>query len=283
MADFTTRDGARLHYQEDGAPADSGAETVVLLTGWSQTRAMYDRFIEELGDRYRVVSYDYRNHGESGSTDNGARIAALAEDLLELIDSLRIDKAHFAGNSMGCSVLWSFIDLFGTDRIRSLVLIDQPSVCALVPWLGQEDLADVGAIVDFPGAAVFVQGVMGDDAAAVRRGFLESMLSPDLSPEDVDWLYEQNLKLRMPYGARLLLDHIFQDWRDVLPRIDVPTLVTGGEVSHVDVKSQQWIADQIPGARLRIFTRAEGGDHFPFFGAPKVFAEAFTEFVDSAR
>jgi pimeloyl-ACP methyl ester carboxylesterase len=284
VGELVTRDGCTLRYRDDrdaGAGAGSSRPTLVLLSGWSQTAAMYDRLLDELGDRYRVITYDHRNHGESGSTENGARIASLAADLRELLDHLGIEKAHLTGNSMGCSVLWSYVDSYGTDRISSLVLIDQPSVCALVPWLGQADAAEVGAIMDFAGAAGFVQGLLGDDSGTLRREFLRSMLLPDVSDADFDWLLAQNLKLRMPFGARLVLDHVMQDWRDVLPRIDVPTLVTGGRLSHVNPLSQEWIARQIPGARFHVFTPEEGGDHFPFFQAPKAFATVFMPFIDS--
>jgi len=281
MGEVMTRDGCVLRYRESGAAAGSGRETLVLLPGWSQTAAMYDRLLDELGDRYRVIAYDHRNHGGSGSSDNGARIAALAADLHEVLEQLGIEEAHLLGNSMGCSVLWSYVDLYGTARVSSLVLVDQPSVCALLPWLAQEDAAQVGAIMDFAGASGFVQGLLGADSDAVRRDFLRSMLKPDIAAADFDWLLGQNMMMRMPFGARLLLDHVMQDWRSVLPRIDVPALVTGGEQSHVDAGSQRWIAEQIPGAELHIFSPAEGGDHFPFFEDPKAFAAVLTEFLDS--
>lgn len=281
MGEVVTRDGCALRYRESGAAAGSGRETLVLLSGWSQTAAMYGRLLDELGDRYRVVAYDHRNHGESGSSDNGARIASLAADLREVLEQLGIEKAHLLGNSMGCSVMWSYVDLYGTDRVSSLVLVDQPSVCALVPWLTPDDAAEVGAIMDFAGAAGFVQGLLGPDSDALRRDFLRSMLKPDVAQEDFDWLLGQNMTLRMPFGARLVLDHVMQDWRSVLPRVDVPTLVTGGEQSHVDATSQRWIAGQIPGARLHVFGPDEGGDHFPFFEDPKAFAGVVTGFLDA--
>src|SRR5689334_18900895 len=102
MTDFTTRDGCRITYQVHG----NGPKTLVIAPGWSQTAAQFDRMVPLLGDDYTVVSYDHRNHGESGRSDNGARIASLAGDLRELLDELSIAKAHLMGHSMGCSVIW---------------------------------------------------------------------------------------------------------------------------------------------------------------------------------
>jgi len=70
-----------------------------------------------------------------------------------------------------------------------------------------------------------------------------------------------------------------QDWRDVLPRIDVPTLVVAGEVSHVAPASQQWTAEHVPGAQLRTFSADEGGSHFPFYEGPEHFARVLLDFL----
>lgn len=277
MNEFTTRDGCTISYRDTGAVASG--RTLVMLTGWSQSAAMYDRVIPLLDGDLRVVTYDHRNHGASGRSEAGARIASLAQDLHELLDHLGIGRTHVLGHSMGCSVIWSYIDTRGTGRFDSVVLVDQPSVCALVPWLQPHDAAEVGAIMDFAGAAAFAQALVGPDSEKARRDFLTSMLTDHVSAEDDAFMWEQNLRLAMPFGARLLIDHVMQDWRDVLPRIDVPTLVTAGDVSHVVPSSQRWIAGQIPGSQLRVFTSEEGGAHFPFVESPAHFAEVLSTFL----
>ncbi|MEJ1112334.1 MULTISPECIES: alpha/beta fold hydrolase [unclassified Kribbella] len=275
--EFTTRDGCVLRYRD----TVTGAATVVLLHGWSQSQAMFDRLLPELPAEFRVISYDMRNHGLSGRTDRGARVSSLAADLRELLDHLGVEHAHFAGHSMGASVLWSYIDQHGTGRLDSLTIIDQPSVVAILPGMDPADAPTVGAILDFPGVEGLCNAVMGENQAAVRREFLASMVTKDIPADDLDWMYEQNLLLPMPWGSELLRDHALQDWRDVLPHIDVPTLVIGGEVSHVASTSQAWIASQIPGAQLKVFSKDEGGAHFPFFESPKDFAPVFTDFINA--
>jgi pimeloyl-ACP methyl ester carboxylesterase len=276
MGTFTTSDGCALDYRVDGP--DDAPDTLVLLHGWSQSRAMFDRALPSLSGRVRVITYDQRGHGQSGKPDHGARIARLATDLNELLDHLGVASAHMGGHSMGASVLWSYIDTYGTSRLRSLIIIDQPSACVILPWMDPEEAGQAGAILDFAGADQFVRAIATDNRD-VRYSFLVSMLTKDIPADDLAWMAEENLKLPAPWGARLLLDHIMQDWRDVLPRIDVPTLVLAGEVSHVAPASQAWTAEHIGGARLRTFTKAEGGAHFPFFEKSAAFCEAVTEFL----
>ncbi|WP_088289982.1 alpha/beta fold hydrolase [Kineosporia sp. A_224] len=275
MGTFTTRDGCPLDYRVTG----EGEHTLVLLHGWSQSQAMFDRVRPALAQGRRVVSLDMRGHGESGRSTTGARISSLAADLHDLLGHLGVDRASFVGHSMGASVLWSFVDMHGTSRVESLVVIDQPSVCAVLPWMTAEDGADAGAILDMAGAEGFCAALLGADSGATREGFLASMLRKDIPADDFAWLLAENLKFDVGWGTRLLLDHVMQDWRDVLPRIDVPTLVIGGEVSHVDARSQRWTAAQIPGARLRVFTAEEGGAHFPFFEGPAAFLAEVDAFL----
>lgn len=279
MPTFTTADGCDLDYRVSGPP--EAPRTLVLLHGWSQSRAMFDRVVPLLAGRHRVVSYDQRAHGESGKPEHGARIARLARDLTELLDHLDIVSADLLGHSMGASVLWSYLDQYGSGRVDSLVLVDQPGACVVLPWLAPEEAPEAGAILDFPGAAGFSEALRGPDSEQVRHAFLVSMLTEDIPEDDLAWLYAENLKLPEEFAARLVIDHVMQDWRDLIPRIDVPTLVIAGEVSHVDVRSQQWIAGQIPGALLRVFTRAEGGAHFPFYEQPEAFADTLLAFLDA--
>jgi pimeloyl-ACP methyl ester carboxylesterase len=276
MTTFTTSDGCDLDYRVDG-PADA-SETLVLLHGWSQSRAMFDRALPTLSRDVRVITYDQRGHGLSAKPDHGARVARLAADLRELLDHLGVAGAHLAGHSLGASVLWSFIDMYGTSRLHSLIVIDQPSACVTLPWMQPAEAAEAGAILDFPGAEQFVRAVAADDHD-VRHAFLTSMLTPGIPAGDLAWMAGENRRLPAGWGARLLLDHIMQDWRDVLPRIDVPTLVLAGEISHVAPASQAWTAAHIAGARLRTFTAAEGGAHFPFFEEPGPFCRDVTDFL----
>jgi hypothetical protein len=82
------------------------------------------------------------------------------------------------------------------------------------------------------------------------------------SQEQRAWVLAENLKFPGRYAARLMVDHGAQDWRDVIPRITLPTLVIGGRASFFTPKSQEWIGQQIPGARVEIFDEHEGGSHF---------------------
>ncbi len=77
----------------------------------------------------------------------------------------------------------------------------------------------------------------------------------------------------------MLYDHATRDWRRIIPRINIPTLVVGGKTSLVPWKSQVWIANQIRGSRLEIFEESEGGNHFMFMENPQKFNRIVRDFM----
>lgn len=62
----------------------------------------------------------------SQQVEFGTRIARFGADLKEFIDHVGADKVDICGWSMGASVVWSYMDLFGTDKIRKAAFIDEP-------------------------------------------------------------------------------------------------------------------------------------------------------------
>ena len=267
-------DGVQLSLRDAGQ-----GHPLLMLHGWSQSAAMFRYQIEEFSRVTRVLAPDLRGHGLSDKPAFGYRIASLARDVNELLDQLGVDCADMLGWSMGASVLWSFIDLFGSRRIRKLVLVDEPACVVQLPGMSANEIAEAGAIVDLAGLQSLIAGLLGPESLAVRRAFLDGMLSKHPTEETRQWLMDESLKMPPAYAAALLLDHATQDWRDLIPRIDVPTLVVGGESSHVNPQSQKWIASQIRASRLEIIPAADRGSHFPFIENPALFNRLVGEFL----
>ena len=95
---FTASDGVRIHYLTAG----NTGSWVVLIHGYmdSAQRMWFTTGIAPaLAKNHRVVAIDNRNHGQSDKPQpNGTGRAA---DVLELMDHLKIQKAHIHGYSMG--------------------------------------------------------------------------------------------------------------------------------------------------------------------------------------
>ncbi|GAA1702202.1 alpha/beta fold hydrolase [Streptomyces yatensis] len=272
---IVTGDGVAIHYVAAGA-----GETLVLLPGFSQSAAQFTKQIDGLSTSYRVLAVDHRGHGESGKPDHGYRVSRLAADLRELLLALDLRDVTLLGHSLGCPVIWSYWDLYGGDRIARLILVDQGPI-------GLKELAPDapterrGAIFTFEEALHIAAGLRSDRALTASRAVVDMLHTPEVSAEDAEWILGQNLLLPREHAATLHLDYCGNDWRDVLPRITVPTLVIGGAVSLIPADVAEDVAERIPGSAVRIFSAAEKGSHLMFWENPELFNAVVSDFIDT--
>ena len=275
MPVFTTNDGVNLTYRDTGG---SGVP-LVMLHGWGQTQAMFRNQLAGLAGSRRVITLDQRGHGLSEKPHHGYRIARLAQDLSNLLEVLGLEEVDLLGWSMGVSVCWSFIDQNGTGRIRRFVAVDQPAAVAAVPWLTEAEQRECGAIFDIDGLLELGSALNGPDSEQVCEDFVRGMFSGEPDLEVWNFVAEEIKSFPSYAAVPLLFDHCAQDWRDVLPHIDVPTLVLGCDGSHVNPDSQRYVAAQIPDARIHVFPVDEANSHFPFLENPSAFNAVVEEFL----
>src|SRR6185312_2373584 len=111
-----------LHHLVEGR-----GEPVVLVHAIGCDHRMWDSLASDLASsRYRVLRVDVRGHGESPVPDGEYSLEGLADDVLALLDSLEIEKAHWVGLSMGGMIGQAFA-LAHPGRLRRLVLANTTS------------------------------------------------------------------------------------------------------------------------------------------------------------
>lgn len=278
---FTTSDGVELAYWEAG---QGNEKTLVFIPGWSANGAQYVNVMYLLSKDYHVYVLDPRNQGLSQRVEHGGRIARFAMDLKEFGDHLDLTRADYVGWSMGAAVLWSYIDLFGTNGIGKAVFVDEPiSIYAHQDWSEQERL-DAGGTTTSPEQMVagFTRGAplnaLVTDLLPLKRSMLKD--SPYFVNSEA---FANNFINNEPEAiARVLFDHITNDWRDVIRhKVDVPVAIFSGEKSN-NLPSQRWMHQSIAGSRLFVYTEAEQGDHFLMFKNPRKFAADLGAFLAEA-
>lgn len=273
---FQTSDGVRLAYWEAGK-----GRPLVFIPGWSANGAEYINVLYLLRQHYHVYVLDPRNQGLSQRVEFGGRISRFAADLKEFAEQAGLKSADYCGWSMGASVLWSYIDLFGTAGIRKVVFVDEPvSIYSHADWSEQERL-DAGGMTTSPErmVAAFTAGAPTNslivDTKAVERAMAKD--SPYfVNSESFANQFIQNDPKAL---ARVLFDHARNDWRDVIRhKIDVPAAIFTGDYSN-NLPSQRWMQSAIPGATLHVYSKAEQGDHFLMFKNPLKFTEDLRNFL----
>lgn len=125
-----TEDGVTLHVEiDEPSTPRAGAPTVVLLHGFTISRRAWvfqRRALTQAG--YRVLTYDHRGHGRSGSGDaEHATIAQLGRDLRRVIDQIAPEgPLVLVGHSMGGMTMMAFgetsADLIGTRVVGAVFM-----------------------------------------------------------------------------------------------------------------------------------------------------------------
>lgn len=116
-ADSFDSNGVKLHYIIVGQ-----GRPVVLIHGLHSSIKMnwqMPGIISMLAKNYQVIAVDMPGHGESDKPTNEAAYGtAMVEDIVKLLDHLKIKKAHIVGYSMGGMIAMKFMALH-QDRCLS--------------------------------------------------------------------------------------------------------------------------------------------------------------------
>nr|WP_256489797.1 alpha/beta hydrolase [Pleionea sp. CnH1-48] len=100
---FFDSKGTNIHYVDEGA-----GTPIVLIHGFSMDLKMwYDTgIIQKLAKNHRVIALDCRGHGKSDKPQNPSDYGPkVGEDVVRLLDHLKIEKTHLVGYSMGAFVV----------------------------------------------------------------------------------------------------------------------------------------------------------------------------------
>lgn len=267
-----------LHHVEQGQ-----GQPLVFVHGWSQSTRSFAKQLAGLGERYRVIAVDMRGHGESPKPAHGYRVARLAQDLHDFLARLELHDVALAGHSMGASIIWSYLEQFGAERLAKLIFIDQAPLVTNGCGLTGDALANAGCSFT-PTTLYEIAQAMATNREATLQGLRSAFFSAEVGDDDFAMAVNESRKIPAEYAARLLIDHAAQDWRDVIqhviPALKLPTLVFGGELASIfPPQAAAWIAAQIPGAELSIFGRDEGGSHFMFWENPEKFNAVLRRFL----
>lgn len=118
--------GVSLHVAEYGDPA--AEVTVVLAHGWTLSSELWRRQVRDLADSARVVVYDHRGHGRSGSGSlDACTLEQLGTDLGAVLDAaVPTGPLLLVGHSMGGMAVMHLAacrpELF-RDRVRGVALV----------------------------------------------------------------------------------------------------------------------------------------------------------------
>jgi 3-oxoadipate enol-lactonase len=255
--------GIDIAYRIDG-PAD--APVVVMSNSLMSNLQMWDDTVPSLTDRYRVLRYDTRGHGQSPVTPAPYSIALLAADLVGLMDALGIAKAHLVGLSMG-GMICQFVGAHHPDRVLSLSLCDTASeMPPRTMW--EERFATARA-----------QGLEGLVENTIKRWFVSTFTAAQ--PEKIAAVKAMILGTAVEgyIGCGSAVRDMAQT--TMLLEIKAPTLVLVGRQDPACTVEQATVLHRvIDGSRMEII---ENAAHLSNIEQPAEFNRLVRGFIDSAQ
>ncbi len=254
-----------LAWEETGQGAP-----VVLLHAFPVNRRMWEPQREELAKRHRVITPDFRGHGETSLPEEDSTMERLAEDVRGLLDFLGLQLVVLGGLSMGGYASFAFYRRY-PERVAALILADTRASADTEEGLrGREELA---AVAEKEGAAGVAEQMLPKLLGASTRSNQPHVVSA----------VREMILTTCPAGiVRALRGMAARPASfDLLPKIQCPTLVVvGAEDTLTPPADSEALAKAIPRARLEVIPAA---GHLSNLEQPAAFTRALADFLTQLR
>lgn len=227
-------EGLRIAYERAGE-----GPPIVLLHGFVGDSREWRRQIDGLSDEFTVVAWDAPGSGRSSDPPESFRMPDYADCLAGFVDALGLGRPHVAGLSFGGGIA---LELYRRHPTIPMTLVLAAAYAgwagSLPPEVVEQRLRQSLQLADRP-PDQFV------------RAMIPTLFSESASAERVDE-FAAIMSEFHPAGFRAMARSLAEaDLRDVLPRIDVPTLLLYGDK---DVRAPLNVAEDlhaaIPTSRL---------------------------------
>lgn len=233
-------ESARLYYEERGQ-----GMPVVLLHGFPFDHTIWSAQSDALSESVRVIAPDLRGHGQSPVFGEVYDMAALAADVVAVLDRCGVDRAVWVGHSMGGYITMAALREF-PDRVAGIGLVaTHPHPDTPEKRIQRNQSA---------------QQVLGGGAGQVVLSMMNVLFAPalDRKSELAQRIYDVMLRTKtegLAGALRAMAER--PDSANTLATTTVPAVViAGAEDQIVSVEVMQAMADLLTGAECHVIDRA---------------------------
>lgn len=251
-----------LSYDDVG----EGHIPIIFLHGFPFDKTMWSAQLEYLKSSYRLIACDIRGFGKSTDEETPLNISLFADDLIEFMNKLEIDKAVICGLSMGGFITLNVAKRF-PDRFEALILCDTQCM-ADTPEIKAKRIENISEI-ESKGAADFNEGF-------IKNVFhKDSLINKKELVDDLRNVVFANSDRIIMQG--LLALAVRTETCSTLNKITIPTLIIcGREDTVTPLEKSEYLKQHIQGATLEIIDDA---GHVSNLEQPNKFNECLSEFL----
>jgi len=262
MPKVAVADG-EIYYEEAGR-----GEPLIFVSGLGGTGSYWGPQVPAFSSRFRVITYDHRGTGSSDRLQRAFSIDQMTAELAQLMDALKIERAHLVGWSTG-GAIGQTLAIEQPRRIARLVLCSTWTHCD--PWFRR--LFDAR------------REILRQGGAELYAAFYPLWVYPPEYVNARDAGIEEERRQAVagapPVAVAMgRIDALLAfDRRAGLPRIKAPTLVVASDNDYVIPSYHaEALARAVPGARLVIL---RGGGHANTATQPEAFNRMVLEFLEA--
>jgi pimeloyl-ACP methyl ester carboxylesterase len=245
--------------------AGTGPEPLVCIHGVGSYLEAWDGVVRHLEDRFTVLTFDLRGHGQSSKIKGRYEIDDFVSDTLALAGHVGFGRFNLAGFSLG-GLIAQRLALVHPGRVGRLVLLS--TVAGRTP----EERERVCQRL----AALKMNEAGSHYDASLSRYLTEGFQARH--PELIAELRRRDLANDRDCFASAYRVLAESDFGEVLDQIQCPTLIaTGADDNGSNPRMARYMRDQIPGSQLRILP---GLRHSILIEAPALVASMMADFLD---
>ena len=251
----------RLYYELLGS-----GEPLLLIPGLGSTCRLWDPIAPELAEQFSLVLPDNRNVGNSIGKRAPHTLSDFSSDLLELLDTLQIDRAHVMGISLG-GVIAQHLAVEHPSRVNKLVLLS--TAHRFGPYL-----RDISALL---GRSLYKLPFAMFQRTVELLGTAPAYY--DSHADEIDQRIEVARRMHAPRSAIItqLRCLAVSEIDEPYYRIDAPTLVVSGEYDALIPNCySRRMAEMIPGSEFHVLA---GCGHNPVLEMPEAVLPMIREFL----
>jgi 3-oxoadipate enol-lactonase len=258
MAHINTN-GIRIHFECEG-PLE--APVLAFSNSLGTNLGMWDLQARALQDRFRILRYDTRGHGQSSVPDGPYSIDQLANDFLCLLDALQIRTTSFCGLSMGGMIgLW--LANHAPDRFEKMIIANSAAKIGTADTWNQR-----------------ISKVRNEGMSDVAREVVARWFSTEFRDKSADVVstYRRMLESTDVIGYCNCCEAIRDmDQRADVASINLPVLIISGDLDPVTPPSEgDYLARNISDAKYKRLRAA----HLSNIECAEEFTEALRLFLE---